>query len=125
MSHLKRKIINFLLVLILFLAPFESLFAHTTHNQTTTKSTLSTYSLELHSNVCQVNKTTMDHNGLHKCHHNNGLQCENCVFCNAIMISYSQSIEKTLFVYNPGSSFSLIDRIPDLDIRPPKSSTIS
>ena len=121
MSKFDRKqIVNLLMALILFLAPFESLFAQVTHNLSEAKNSPSAHiSAEFHPVNCQFMGAS-DHKNSHSCHQHSGVQCENCVFCNAVVASHTLTIEKTQFVLNSIRLLTFTDRIPDLDIRPPK-----
>ena len=68
MIYLKRKkCINLLLVLILFLAPVETLFAQIVHNLKEANSSPSVHlSLDSDTNHCQFMMGGMDHNQSHK-----------------------------------------------------------
>jgi len=114
-----RQFINLILVLILFSAPIEVLFAgaHVTPDaeiiQTIDRST------DMHS-VHVESMEGLDHHQSNSLDQDCEKQCVNCVFCSAAMLSYYSSNEKLHAVNIPRYNNSLVDMVTDVDIRPPK-----
>ena len=114
-----KQFLNLLLVLILFLAPFEVLFAssHTMHD--TDLSEAVEQAMEVHTDHF-VSMPNMVDNNTYSFDQNCEKQCANCVFCTAVMFSEVNSHEDLITTFASSYHYAHINNITDVDIRPPK-----
>ena len=130
MNRLNRKqFINILMVLLLLVAPFQSLLAKTimNHDDQASHSTVSSMSNAMmtfdngshsHGSLSHTdNSHATDSQAANQDCEN---QCQHCVFCGVATLSADFTSHGLISIYNPHISIHSSGITPDVAIRPPR-----